>query len=1421
MAESFTIVTPTTQTASAGFAVSGAIQGYTTAPTLNYREDAGSWLALPIGFSVSATAFTFTNPGLAAGSHTVSVRDANNTAVEVSTGTFSVAAGATPVITVTAPSLPAPGDSFTLSGPLTNYASAPTLTYADDSGVPQALPTGDTVTTTSFAFLHPPTTAGSHTTVISDGTNAGSSTYSVTAIIGGASANLTTIAPATGFFVDNSSNRWTITTGGQVAVNGVVDATTSNVVEMAWITAVIWYENSSGLWFSKTAAAQPWSAGTIVSPLANLPTITVNAIASETPNVAFTVTGSLVNYSAAPMLNYSDNGGLAHAFPTGSTVSAATFSFIHPAMPTGLDTVSVSDGTYSGSATYTVVTPGWTVLPSTTNLFDTITGLAPITAYDIEIYAQNSIGQGPPSAILTATTAAVPIVVPGPPLALIETGATQTVMNLSWSAPLTGTLPFTYQTQWQLALVSWQPVGAAAPLIFSNSNLTATASGTSGNGTQPQVCVSTTSITSTSGFRMFEVTAPTLTLDWACGIANPNVQTAGDGLGSDANSVAFYPQYNQATYCGGSDLNQSTFPSSNGEVVSCVIDPSVPQIWFSTTAMRGAGHTWNNSSTANPATNTGGQSLVGHLTTGVYSAVFYDGESGGVATFNGGSSPFTVPLPAGVVPWNNWANGPMVSGTTAQISGLVMSTSYQFQVDATNSAGTGPYSAMLTASTGATPAPTITWQPSGAAPPLTFSNGNLTATAGGSATVGAQPQTCFSTTSITSTSGFRQFEVTIVDTSLIWSVGIANQFAAVVGIGLGGDNTSCAFIPEFGQAIYCGSETAINQGSGGSAAGEVVTCVFDPSVPQIWFTTPSMRTAGFTWNNTATADPSRNIGGQSLAGLLTPGTYSIAFYCGEAGGVATLNAGSSAFSVPMPANCQTWAGGLGVIVAPNAATLLVAGTPSNTAIGLSWAVPTIGTLPLTYNVMVSPHGLAQYTEATSTMATSVDVTNLTPNTAYDFLVFATNSGGTGGNSNVATATTGGAVTVPGAPSGVAVTATTAVGFTLTWQLPTQGGVPTGYQVQYKLTTDNAYTNFGTTTAALTQTITGLTASTAYSLQVLAFNSAGSSGPSSPPVTATTTAPVSAAPRVIAFLKSITGTHVLSGQFIERGADPTNGYAAIQTIQAQTGKWLALIGGDYYYYNSPGPVDTTFNSYAIPYWNAGGLITLTTTMPNPASGKGAADTSFVDPVGIITPGTPTNAAFIATIGQVANGLKALQTAGVAVILRPFHENNGNWFWWGTENFTAAQFIALWQYYYNYMTITSGLKNIVWLYGANGDFADFPIRYPGNSMVDIVGYDLYTDFPASDTADYNAMVALGKPVCMSEFGPGGPSAGDATFHETTLITALSGTLPNVTFYQQWWAANSGGIGWSMANTFSWADVSTALHNPWVLNRGDFTF
>ena len=104
--------------------------------------------------------------------------------------------------------------------------------------------------------------------------------------------------------------------------------------------------------------------------------------------------------------------------------------------------------------------------------------------------------------------------------------------------------------------------------------------------------------------------------------------------------------------------------------------------------------------------------------------------------------------------------------------------------------------------------------------------------------------------------------------------------------------------------------------------------------------------------------------------------------------------------------------------------------------------------------------------------------------------------------------------------------------------------------------------------------------------------------------------------------------------------------------------------------------------------------------NPQSGKRACLNKNGDTntgAEVLTPGRPANDARIRQLDLIATGLQELEDEGVVVLFRPFHEMNGDWFWWGSTN-TRQEFINLWRHIVHYMTDTKRLDNLLWVYSA---------------------------------------------------------------------------------------------------------------------------
>jgi mannan endo-1,4-beta-mannosidase len=217
-----------------------------------------------------------------------------------------------------------------------------------------------------------------------------------------------------------------------------------------------------------------------------------------------------------------------------------------------------------------------------------------------------------------------------------------------------------------------------------------------------------------------------------------------------------------------------------------------------------------------------------------------------------------------------------------------------------------------------------------------------------------------------------------------------------------------------------------------------------------------------------------------------------------------------------------------------------------------------------------------------------------------------------------------------------------------------------------------------------------------------------------------------------------------------------------------------------------------------YWNAGGLVTVMWQVSNPWTGQSAHDTSipgnFSD---LYSTGTPMNRTYNRMLDELAAPLLDLQRAGVVVLFRPFHEQNGNWFWWGNKGPgtqpSADQFSALWRYTFDYMTTAKGLHNLLWVYCVNRSGGptgsnDVLAFDPGESYFDIVALDDYKSIPANVPqniqAAYARIKSLGKPIALGEYGPNAHYIDDPAHHFDWLdLVNVVSTYPGFTYFMAW--------------------------------------
>ena len=182
---------------------------------------------------------------------------------------------------------------------------------------------------------------------------------------------------------------------------------------------------------------------------------------------------------------------------------------------------------------------------------------------------------------------------------------------------------------------------------------------------------------------------------------------------------------------------------------------------------------------------------------------------------------------------------------------------------------------------------------------------------------------------------------------------------------------------------------------------------------------------------------------------------------------------------------------------------------------------------------------------------------------------------------------------------------------------------------------------------------------------------------------------------------------------------------------------------------------------IRHHQRGGIVTISWHPRNPVTRGTAWDATDGVVTSILADGE-THDLFRTWLTRVRTFLSSLQTENgeaVPFIFRPWHENNGFWFWWGNTHCTPEEYLALWNLTQDYLTA----PNIVWSYSPNlqGGFTDdtFVPRYPGDDRVDLIGLDAYQwgteeDYVRQASADLDYLCAYGaqhgKPVALTECG-----------------------------------------------------------------------
>jgi mannan endo-1,4-beta-mannosidase len=197
------------------------------------------------------------------------------------------------------------------------------------------------------------------------------------------------------------------------------------------------------------------------------------------------------------------------------------------------------------------------------------------------------------------------------------------------------------------------------------------------------------------------------------------------------------------------------------------------------------------------------------------------------------------------------------------------------------------------------------------------------------------------------------------------------------------------------------------------------------------------------------------------------------------------------------------------------------------------------------------------------------------------------------------------------------------------------------------------------------------------------------------------------------------------------------------------------------------------------YNRGGVITISWHFNNPVSNTNFYwnDSTASPAVRNIIPGGSHNEKYkeiLKTVAELANTTRGKDGKIVPMIFRPYHEFDGDWFWWGRAHSTIDEFRTLWKFTVSYLRDSLHVHNFIYAFSPDNRFfteQQFLERYPGDEWVDMVGMDNYGDWGRDGKYDLDAGIKKLKIVSDYALRAGKLAA----FTETGLES-----IPNIT----WW-------------------------------------
>jgi mannan endo-1,4-beta-mannosidase len=179
-------------------------------------------------------------------------------------------------------------------------------------------------------------------------------------------------------------------------------------------------------------------------------------------------------------------------------------------------------------------------------------------------------------------------------------------------------------------------------------------------------------------------------------------------------------------------------------------------------------------------------------------------------------------------------------------------------------------------------------------------------------------------------------------------------------------------------------------------------------------------------------------------------------------------------------------------------------------------------------------------------------------------------------------------------------------------------------------------------------------------------------------------------------------------------------------KSTTGDHPAVLGQDFEWYISKSWELSRMKAAAQHVYNNGGVLTFDYHMLSKYHAGhtySSVDQYLMYNIGNGTNGDGESIWFDGEMQKVVNVLNDLQ---MPVVVRLFHEMNGNWFWWGTQAYGGSNsYIKMYKRAVDYIKARTDYALFAWSpnYPFNSGNNAGTNYYPGDNYVDVVGVDMY--------------------------------------------------------------------------------------------------